>query len=105
MSKTFYAVVGNALAAGMTNAFVWFGVTFWVYLATRSVIVTSVMAGVYSTTVAVSGLFLGSLVDRYPQKRMMLLSSAGSLVCYAFAGDLFIATPATIFADPSSVQL
>ncbi len=105
MLKTFYAVVANALAASLTNTFVWFAVTFWVYLETRSVIATSVMAGVYTTTVAVSGLFLGSLVDRYPKKRMMLLSSACSLVCYALAGVLFVATPPAVFADPSSVNL
>ncbi len=105
MVKTFYAVVANALAASLTNTFVWFAVTFWVYLETQSVIATSVMAGVYTITVAFSGMFLGSLVDRYPKKRMMLLSSAGSLVCYALAGVLFVATPPAVFADPSSVNL
>ena len=40
MLKTFYAVVANALAASLTNTFVWFAVTFWVYLETRSVIAT-----------------------------------------------------------------
>ena len=63
----------------LTNTFVWFAVTFWVYLKTQSVIATSVMAGVYSTTVAVSGFFLGSLVDRFPKKRVMLVSSVASL--------------------------
>ena len=105
MLKTFYAVVANALAASLTNTFVWFAVTFWVYLETRSVIATSVMAGVYTTAVAISGLFLGSLVDRYPKKRMMLLSSACSLVGYALAGVLFVTTPAAVLADPSSVHL
>ncbi len=103
--KTFYAVVANALAASLTNTFVWFAVTFWVYLETRSVIATSVMAGVFTTTVAISGLFLGSLVDRYPKKRMMLLSSGASLIGYALAGVLFVTTPPAVFADPSSVQL
>ncbi len=105
MRKTFYVVVANALAAALTNTFVWFAVTFWVYLETRSVIATSVMAGVYTATVAVSGMFLGSLVDRYPKKRMMLVSSGGSLLCYALAGVLFVVTPPAVFADPSSVQL
>lgn len=105
MLKTFYAVVGNALAASLTNTFVWFAVTFWVYLETRSVIATSVMAGVFTTAVAISGLFLGSLVDRYPKKRMMLLSSGASLIGYALAGVLFVTTPPAVFADPSSVQL
>lgn len=105
MLKTFYAVVANALVASLTNTFVWFGVTFWVYLETRSVIATSVMAGVYTISVAISGMFLGSLVDRYPKKRMMLLSSSGTLLCFALATGLFIATPAAVFTDPSSVTL
>lgn len=73
--KTFYAILANALAAFLTNTFVWFAVTFWVYLETKSVVVTSVMAGVYTGTVALSGVFLGSLVDRYKKKTAMLLSS------------------------------
>jgi DHA3 family multidrug efflux protein-like MFS transporter len=105
MLKTFYAVVANALVASLTNTFVWFAVTFWVYLETRSVIATSVMAGVYTITIAVSGLFLGSLVDRYPKKRMMLVSSVSSLVFYALALSMLIATPPADFADPSSANL
>lgn len=105
MMKSFYAVVGNALAASLTNTLVWFAVTFWVYLETQSVIATSVMAGVYTTTVAVSGLFLGSLVDRYPKKRMMVLSSTCSLVFYTLACVLVVVTPSELLANPTSVQL
>jgi DHA3 family multidrug efflux protein-like MFS transporter len=74
-TRTFHAVLGNTLVASVTNNFVWFAVTFWVYLQTRSVLATSVMAGIYLGTVAVSGFLLGSLVDRYPKKRVMTLSS------------------------------
>ena len=105
MLKTFYAVVANALVAALTNTFVWFAITFWVYLETRSVIATSVMAGIYTATVAISGMFLGSLVDRYPKKRMMLLSSFGTLVCFTLATSVYVVTPAAVFADPGSVQL
>ncbi len=51
--KTFYAILANSLAASLTNTFVWFAVTFWVYLQTKSVLATSVMAGVYLVTVAI----------------------------------------------------
>lgn len=103
--KTFHATLANSLAAFLTNMFVWFAVTFWVYLETRSVIATSIMAGVYTLTVALSGFFLGSLVDRYPKKRVMLLSSSCSLVLYALAGFIFVATPRQVFTDASSVNL
>jgi len=103
--KTFYAALANSLVAFITNNFVWFAVTFWVYLETRSVIATSVMAGVFTLTIAFSGFFLGSLVDRYPKRRVMLLSSIVSLVLYAIAGFIFVTTPYEKFADASSVRL
>jgi MFS transporter, DHA3 family, multidrug efflux protein len=103
--KTFYAVLANSLAASITNTFVWFAVTFWVYLETKSVIATSVMAGVYTITVASSGFFLGSLVDRYRKKNVMLLSSIGSFVLYTFALVIFVSTPPDVFTDASSVTL
>lgn len=102
MMKTFYAVLANSLAASLTNNLVWFAVTFWVYLETKSVVATSVMAGVYSTTVAVTGFFLGSVVDRYKKKTAMTLSSAGSLLLYALAFAIYIVTPRQVFTDSSS---
>src|SRR5687767_8261248 len=103
--KTFHLTLANSLIAFVTNNFVWFAVTFWVYLETRSVIATSVMTGVYAASVAGSGFFLGSLVDRYPKRRVMLASSASSLAMYALALALFVATPRSEFADVSSVKL
>ena len=103
--KTFHVTLANSLVAFITNNFVWFAVTFWVYLETRSVIATSVMAGVFTLTIAFSGFFLGSLVDRYPKKRVMLLSSSVSLVLYAIAGFIFVTTPYEEFADASSARL
>lgn len=105
MTKTFYAVVVNSLAASITNTFVWFAITFWVYLETRSVIATAVMAGVYTTTVAISGFFLGSLVDRYRKRTVMLLSSLASLVLYILACAIFTTTPPDVFTDLSRINL
>ena len=103
--KKFYFALANSLAAFLVNTFVWFAVTFWVYLETRSVVATAVMAGIYTSTVAVSGMFLGSLVDRYPKKTVMMLSSVGSLVLYVLAFAIFITTPHDVFANASSVYL
>ena len=104
-TKTFYATLVNCLAAFLTNTFVWFAVTFWVYLETRSVIATAVMAGVYTTTVALSGFFLGSLVDRFPKKKVMLLSSILSLGLYVLVYFIFVTTPSEAFKDASSLNL
>ncbi|WNZ25839.1 MFS transporter [Leptolyngbya sp. NK1-12] len=105
MTKTFYAILVNSLVAALTNTFVWFAVTFWVFLQTQSVLATSVMAGVYVGTVAISGLFLGSLVDHYRKQTVMLLSSVCSLILYTLAQIIFSSTPPSGFADVSSIPL
>lgn len=103
--KTFYAVLANALVAFIANTFVWFAVTFWVYLETRSVIATSVMAGIYTLTVAVSGIFLGSLVDRYHKKLVMVASSGVSLLLFLAAGLIYALWPASAFRDAANPLL
>jgi DHA3 family multidrug efflux protein-like MFS transporter len=103
--KGFYAILANSLVASVTNTYVWFAVTFWVYLETKSVLVTSLMAGIYVGTVALSGFFLGSLVDRYKKKNVMLLSSCCSLLLYVLAGIIYFTMPRSAFKDPSSASL
>lgn len=100
--KTFHTVLINSLAATVTNMFVWFAVTFWAYLQTKSVLATSVMAGIYLVTVAVTGMFLGSIVDHNPKRRALLGSSVVSLVLYVLATFLYLGTPASEFKSPAS---
>jgi MFS transporter, DHA3 family, multidrug efflux protein len=103
--KTFYAILANSLTAFLSNTFVWFAVTFWMYLETKSVVATSIMAGVYTATVAVSGFFLGSLVDRYKKKTAILLSSGSSLLLYVLAWIIYSSTPPEVFKDASNPLL
>ncbi len=105
MNRTFYAVLANSLTASLTNTVVWFAVTFWVYLETESVLATSVMAGIYLGTVALSGFFLGSVVDRYRKKKAMMISSIVSLALYIPALLIYLATPESSFSDPASPVL
>lgn len=105
MTKLFYAVLVNTVVASIVNTLVWFAVTFWVYLETQSVIATSVMAGIFTVTIAFSGFWLGSLVDRYPKKTAMILSTVGSLVLFALALLIYTTAPATAFADAGNPRL
>lgn len=105
MTKLFYAVLANTVAASIVNTLVWFAVTFWVYLETKSVIATSVMAGIFTVTVAFSGFWLGSLVDRYPKKTAMLFSTIASLVLFVLALLVYNAAPPAAFADAGNPLL
>lgn len=90
----FRHLLGNTLVANVTNFTVWFALTFWVYLETRSVMATGVIAGLYLVVTAASGFWLGSLVDHHRKKRVMLGSSVASFVFYGLALIAHLSTPA-----------
>ena len=73
--KTFHLLVANTLVANVTNNFLWFALTFWVYLETRSVLATAIIGGGYMLLLALSGMFFGTFVDRHLRRTSMLLSS------------------------------
>ena len=79
--------------------------TFWVFLETRSVFATGMIAGIYLGLTAALGIWFGSLVDHHRKKSVMMASSAVSFALYAtcFAASLLI--PEHRFADAGSVAL
>lgn len=105
MTRLFYALLANTTAASIVNTLVWFAVTFWVYLETKSVIATSVMAGIFTVTVAFSGFWLGSLVDRYPKKVAMLVSSVITFVLFTIALFVYQSGSESEFVTADSPRL
>ncbi len=99
--RTFHLLVANTLVASVTNNFLWFALTFWVYLETRSVLATAIIGGGYMLLVAVSSMFFGTYVDRHLRRTSMLLSSALSLVAFASAGIIFLIAPGSALRDLS----
>ena len=98
--KSFYHALANNLVASITNFTVWFAVTFWVYLETRSVFATGMIAGIYLVMTAALGIWFGSLVDHHGKKASMVGSSAVSLVFYGLALAVMLAMPEERFRDP-----
>jgi DHA3 family multidrug efflux protein-like MFS transporter len=87
--KPFYHLLGNALIAGITTNVVWFSATYWSYLTTKSVIATSVMAGVYLVCTALSGFWFGSIVDHNRKKKAMLISLFATLAFFFMGGVIY----------------
>jgi MFS transporter, DHA3 family, multidrug efflux protein len=104
-TRTFYILLGNTLIASVTNAFVWFTITFWVFLETNSVLATSYVAGIFAVANMVSALFFGTIVDRNRKKTAMLYSSAASLLFYVIGTALYFLQDPSIFKEPSSIML
>lgn len=89
--STFHHVLGNNLVANVTNFTVWFAITFWTFLETRSVFATGMIAGLFLVLTAASGFWFGSLVDHNKKKRVMLASSLVCIGIYAIAFGLLMA--------------
>jgi MFS transporter, DHA3 family, multidrug efflux protein len=103
--RAFHHLLVNTLVASVVNFTVWFAVTFWVYLETRSVFATGVISGIYLVFTAASGVWFGGLVDRHRKRVVMLGSSAASLLCYAAALAVYLLTEPASFTDPASPAL
>ncbi len=103
--KVFYQLLGNTLVVSVTNFTVWFAITFYVYLQTRSVFATGVVAGIFLVMTATTGIWFGSLIDHYAKKTMMQVSAGMSLLLYLAAFAVYQIAPRESFADPASVAL
>lgn len=90
----FRALLVNTLLSGVTSSFLWFALTFWVYLETRSVVATGVIGGAFSISSAVLGPWFGTFVDRHRKHAAMVLTTAGSAVCFGLATVVFLAVDA-----------
>lgn len=101
--RTFLHVLVNTAVANMVTSFLWFALTFWVYLETRSVLATGLIGGAYMLLVAFFGLFFGVLVDRYRKHAIMLGSTLFTLVFFGLAGMIFMLVPESDLLDISGV--
>lgn len=91
--KNFYNILVNTLIANVTTSFLWFALTFWVYLETRSVLATAILGGSYMLLVAIFSLIFGTIVDHNKKKTVMLWSSIVTFIAYALAGGVFLLFP------------
>lgn len=87
--KHFAQVLINTLIANVTTSFLWFGLTFWAYLETQSVLATAIVGGAYMLLVSISSLFFGTFVDQHRKKNVMVVSSVFTLATYLIAGLVF----------------
>ncbi len=101
----FHQILGNNLVANITNFTVWFAITFWVYLETRSVFATGMIAGIYLVLTGAFGIWFGSIVDHNAKKAAMLGSSLVSFGFYLVALAALLAFPLERFTNPYGFEL
>jgi len=90
MPAAFRQLLVNTLGTGVTSSFLWFALTFWVFLETRSVVVTGVIGGAFSISSAVLGPLFGTYVDRNRKHRALVLTSVLSAASFSVATATFV---------------
>jgi DHA3 family multidrug efflux protein-like MFS transporter len=94
--RVFQRLLLNTLATGVTSSLLWFALTFWVYLETRSVVATGVIGGAFSLANAMLAPAFGTYVDRHRKKEAMVLSTTLSVTCFSIATVVFLAVDSDV---------
>ncbi|WP_416403853.1 MFS transporter [Arthrobacter sp. LFS091] len=98
-SRTFTGILINTALANITTSYLWFALTFWVYLETRNVIATGVIGGAYMLLIALSSISFGTFVDRYRKLAVMRFAGAFTMVMFVLSGLMFLVTPEAALLD------
>ncbi len=96
-SSLFYRLLANNLIALTTTNFVWFALTFWAIVETRSVIVAAFIAGVFAVTNMLGAIFFGAFVDHHRKKTAMAVSSTVSLIAFSLGALFYVLAPVGSF--------
>jgi len=100
--KTFYKLLVVTLVAVTTNNFVWFALTYWAYLNTKSVISTSILAGVWLTISIFTANWFGSLIDHHRKKTILAGSGIVTFILFSAGLIIFLTSPANSFSTVAS---
>ena len=103
--KQFYHILINSLIANVVTSFLWFALVFWLYLETKSVLVTGVLGGTYMVLVALSSMSFGTIVDHHKKKLVMMVSNIISFGAFLLAGIMFLVCGEAVLLDVSGPLL
>jgi len=103
--RTFLHVLLNTVLVSVVNYTLWFAVTFWIFLETRSVFATGMIAGIFLVTTALTGIWFGSLVDHHAKKTVLQASAVVSFGVYEASLAVYLLSPPEAFQRPGSVLL
>jgi MFS transporter, DHA3 family, multidrug efflux protein len=90
-ASTFTQLLVNTAVSGVVSSFLWFALTFWVYLETKSVLTTSVIGAAFSLFSSAFAVPFGTYVDRNRKHLAMVVSSIASLIGYSLSAAIYIA--------------
>ena len=103
--RVFAHLLASSLVVSVANFTIWFAVTFWTYLETRSVLATGLIAGIFLVATASTGIWFGSIVDHHRKQVVIQASAVASFVFYALGLGIYLAVPEAEWHDAASPLL
>lgn len=103
--KLFHKLLIYALLVSSTNNFVWFALTYWAYLQTKSVVATGIVGGIFLVASALSGFGLGAIVDHHKKKDALAGSGVVTLFLFILGALVYHAAPKAVFTSVASPLL
>lgn len=97
--RVFIQVLGNTMVANVTTSFLWFALTFWVYLETENVMATGIVGGAYMLFIAIFSMIFGTLVDRYRKRQIFVFSSVVTALAFLAAWGIYLLQPESAILD------
>jgi MFS transporter, DHA3 family, multidrug efflux protein len=97
--RVFLQILVNTAVANVTTSYLWFALTFWVYIETRSVLATGIIGGAYMLLVAIFSMVFGTIVDRHRKHLVMMFAGVVTLVSFGIAGTLYMLFPESALLD------
>lgn len=97
--KNFYHVVVNTFIANITTNFLWFALTFWIYLETKSVLATGILGGAYMLFIALCSIWFGTFVDHNKKKKVMQFAATFTMVAFLVALAIFVSVGPELMAN------
>ncbi|WP_143336819.1 MFS transporter [Corynebacterium pacaense] len=88
--KQFHRILINTLIANVTTGFLFFALTFWIYLQTRNVALSGIISGTYMALIAIGSVFFGTVVDHNRKKNVMVAAAVSTLTCYVLAAVVWV---------------
>ncbi len=91
--KIFYQVLINTLIANITTSYLWFALTFWAYLETKSVLATGYIGGSYMLLIALCSIWFGTIVDKHKKRNVMLFASGFTMAAFLLSAFMYMLMP------------
>ncbi|MFJ2621739.1 MFS transporter [Glutamicibacter sp. NPDC087344] len=91
--RSFLHILINTAVANLTTSYLWFALTFWVYLETENVMATGIIGGAFMLLIALFSMVFGTIVDKHRKKTVFVFSASVTAVMFTLAGLLYLWLP------------